>query len=173
MKAFISYSLLDSEEYVVTQLAKKLREQGFYSDTGPYKSNDKIDDETFFKIKSSHLFIGILMHKTSKITALNSLNQRVINEWEFTNSLNIPAVLLVEKSVKLDIPLNNNANILVFDKQHPEKAIELANKTIEESRRPLKSDKTNAAAWILGGLAIVALIVFLAKTTQKEKVFTT
>jgi hypothetical protein len=166
MKAFISYSLLDSEEYIITLLAEELEEQGFYSETGPYKFNNTVDDETFFKIKSSHLFIGILMPTKAKSSAIN---QRVINEWEFAIARKIPSILLVEKSMMPNIQANQNANIVCFDKHQPDKAIEFVKKTMQEAQRPLKKDMNKAAAWIFGGLALIELIGFLAKTVKKEQ----
>jgi hypothetical protein len=166
MKAFISYSLPDSQEYAVTLLARELQEQGFYPDTGPYKFNNTLDDETFFKIKSSHLFIGILMPTRAKSSASN---QRVINEWEFAITRKIPSILLVEKSIMPNISTNQGANIVSFDKNQPDKAIEFVKKAMEEAQRPLKKDINNTVAWLLGGLALIALIGFLAKTVKKEQ----
>jgi hypothetical protein len=165
MKAFISYSLLDSDEYIITKLAGKLEEQGFYPDTGTHKFSQILVDETLFKIKSSHLFIGILMPTKAKSGASN---QRVIKEWEFAISRKVPSVLVVEKSM-LNILPNLNANIISFDKNHPETAIEFVKKTIEESQQPLKTDMNNRVAWLIGGLALLALIAFLANSYQKKK----
>jgi hypothetical protein len=165
MKAFISYSLPNSDEYIITQLAGKLEEQGFYPDVGPYKHNADLDHETIFKIKSSHLFIGILMDKKAKSSASN---QRVIKEWEFAISRKIPSVLVVEKSMLHTVP-NLNTNIISFDKNHPEIATEFVKKTMDESQQPLKADINNRVAWLIGGLALLALIVFLANSYQKKK----
>jgi hypothetical protein len=165
MKAFISYSLPNSDEYIITKLAGKLEEQGFYPDIGPYKLNADLDHETIFKIKSSHLFIGILMLTKAKSSASN---QRVIKEWEFAISRKIPSVLVVEKSMLRSLP-SLNANIISFDKNHPEIAIEFVKKTMEESQSPLKTDIHNTVAWLIGGLALLALIAFLANSYQKKK----
>lgn len=169
MNAFISYSLLDIEDYIVTNLAGELAEQGFYSTTGPYKLTPDLDDETIYKIKSAHLFIGILMHPSARSLKRKNLNQRVINEWEFANSRKVPAILLVEKSIKLDKNIENKDNVFLFDKNHPNEAIALVKKTREEAQNPLKKDMNNAAAWFLGGRVIIPLIGFLAKAHQRQK----
>jgi hypothetical protein len=163
MKAFISYSLPPSDEYIISKFAGNLEEQGFYPDLGPYKFNAELDHETLFKIKSSHLFFGILM--PTKLKSDTSY-QRVLREWEYAVNRKIPAILLVEKSIKLNY---NNVNIVEFDKNNPDKAIEKVKNTIEVARNPSKTDIVNSTAWLLGGLALITLITSLANSTQKKK----
>ena len=146
-----------------------MNELGFYTDSGPYYFGDKIEEESVYKIKSSHLFIGFLMHPSSRSNALKRGNQRVITEWEFAISRKVPAILLVEKSVKLKLPISNSPNILYFDKNNPKPAIELAHQAMENAQNIVKSDKTNAVAWLIGGHAVIALIGFLANAVQREK----
>lgn len=169
MIAFRSSSLPEDNKYVVSQLISKLNEQGFDTTSGPYYFNDIIDDESIFKIQGSHLFIGILMHTTPVPTPLNRQNQRVINEWEYAIAHKIPALLLIENTIQLTTPLSNSENIVVLDKYNPEKAVAFAQKSIQDARQTVKADKTNAAAWILGGDSMLALIGFVARAVQREK----
>jgi hypothetical protein len=172
MMAFISYSLPDEQEYIVSNLVSKLKEQGFYSSLGSYYfKEDIINDETFFKMKAAHFFIGILMPTEDLPTALNAVNKRVITEWEHANSRKIPALLLIDEGIelKLNKPLSNSGNIIPFDKYNPEKAIAFIGNALKEAQRPLENDKTNVAAWILGGDSILALIGYIVRTVQKEQ----
>ena len=75
----------------------------------------------------------------------------------------------MDESIKVDKPLSNSENIIPFDKYHSKKAIAFVENAIKEAQRPLKGDKTNAAAWILGGDSMIELINFLAKTVKKEQ----
>lgn len=169
MLAFRSSSLPKDNEYVVSQLISKLNEQGFDTTSGAYYFSDTIDEESIFKMRGAHLFIGILMHTTLVPTPLNRQNQRVINEWEYAVSRKIPALLLVENTIQLDTSLSNPDNIVVIDKYNPEKAVAFAQKSIQEARQSLDADKINMAAWLLGGDSLIALIGFVARAVQREK----
>ena len=169
MIAYISYSLPDSDDDTVMLLSWKLKKQGFYADSGSNKPSPILDGESMYKIKVSHLFIGILMPTTSVSTASDLHYQRVINEWELALARKVPAILLMDERIQLDTPLSNPENIVLFDKYQPEKAIDFVNKAMEAAHHPPKTDKCNVAAWILGGDSVLALIDILAKTVQTQK----
>jgi hypothetical protein len=168
MIAFISHSLPDNNGDIVAKLAWKLDDEGFYTLRGHYNGlTDSLNEEATFKIKSAHLFIGILMQTTPLPAPLNTVNKRVINEWEYALSRKIPALLLVENTVQLSTPLTNPNNIVFFDKYHPEKTIVCIKNAMEEARHPVEGDKNNAAAWILGGDSLIKLVQVLVKTVEK------
>ncbi len=151
MKAFLSYSLNDSEQYVLSILVKKLNEQGFIVSSS-YDNYSFIGFEQFNQINSSNLFIGV-------ITATSREYERVINEWEAAVKRKVPALLLVDNAVTVHAPYSTNPNIIRFDKYNPDPSIETVKKKIAQSR---ETSQDNSTAWALGGLAVLALIALLS-----------
>jgi hypothetical protein len=92
MIAFISYSISDSEQYVLTLLAQKLREKGF-SVTSNYKQSSQfLDFQTINSIKNSDLFIALVTNSgtmTSTARVYSELKQAFLH--------NKPAILLAEE----------------------------------------------------------------------------
>ncbi len=157
MKAFISYSINDSEQFVLTLLSEKLRERGFSLTSNFKKGSSNIDAFTAMKVKESSLFIGI-------ITAYGLNNQKVISEHHFAVSKNIPALLLVEDNVQLP-PDFVSYNVIFFNRQHPHQAIDKINKEIHKVGNLSvvnQKDSNNAAAWLFGGFALIGLIDLLS-----------
>lgn len=151
MKAFLSYSLNDSEQYVLSILVKKLNEQGFIVSSS-YENYNFIGFEQFSQINSSNLFIGV-------ITVTSQEYLRVVNEWEAAVKRKVPALLLVDNAVTVNPPYSTNPNIIRFDKYNPTPSIETVKAKIEQSK---ETNQDNAAAWALGGLAVLALIALLS-----------
>ena len=157
MKAFISYSLNDSEQFLLTLLSEKLRERGFSLTSNFTKDTPNIDAFTAMKVKESSLFIGI-------ITAFGLNNQKVISEHHFAVSKNVPALLLVEDNVQLP-PDFVSYNVIFFNRKNPHKAIAKINKEIHKVGNQSvvsQTDSNNAAAWLFGGLALIGLIDHLS-----------
>src|SRR5690554_6347147 len=155
MRAFISYSLNDSEQFVLTVLSSKLKEQGFIVSTSHNLFNNTLDYNTFTQLNKSNLFIGL-------ITYTGNANNRVFNEWEQATSRQIPSLLLVENNVKINPSLLQHQNVIVFNRHNPEPSIELVKNKIITSRQNVQSRNDNTVAWILGGLAAIALIGLLS-----------
>ncbi len=155
-KAFISYSIKDSEQYVLTLLSNLLREEGFTIDS----SFDFLDHGDSFrdiknKIANSGLFIGL-------ITAAGK-NKYVLAEWQEAQNSNTPSLLLIEDTIELKSASSNNQNILRFNRNYPESAIEEATFKIRKSKETQVDDVSdNIVGWILGGLAILAIITLLS-----------
>lgn len=160
MKAFISYSLNDSEQYVLTILARKLNEYG-YSIVSSYDNIKSTNSfETFTQIDKANLFIGIL-------TNGGNANDRVKYEWKKANELNIPSLLLVEDNLLVQNEFLGNYNVLRFNRNNPHEAIETIRTRISVPQaaitsRPATKKKDNSAAWILGGVAALIVIGLLA-----------
>lgn len=152
MRAFVSYSLNDSEQYVISLLSKKLYESGFFVTSGFDKRNKEL---THHEIKSSHLFIGLL-------SQAGESNTTVFEEWRYAIKSRIPGILLVENTIILNKSLAIHPNVVRFDRKRPLQAIELVKQKIEKSTTS-KEKLDNAVAWVLGGVATLALISMLSE----------
>jgi len=153
MIAFISYSLNESEKYVVTLLAQKLREKGFSLTSGFSQSPSFVDFQTENEIKNSSLFIGL-------VTSSGRNNfPKVYSELHKALTYNKPAILLVEDTVKLDSGLANFPNLIRFNRYYPDIAMEEVKNRIQTSKTV---QQDNSLAWILGGAAALALISYLS-----------
>lgn len=158
MKAFISYSLKDSEKYIVTILAMQLREQGFVAGSSYYNDYTVDVEDSRWEISRSNLFIGI-------ITSTGDSNSRVLGEWKLAGQTHVPAILLVEDTVQIAAELESHPNVIRFDRLDLERAALNVKERISASRQvpipsPVKLD--NSVAWLMGGAAVLGLISLLA-----------
>ena len=156
MIAFISYSISDSEQYVLTLLAQKLREKGF-SVTSNYKqSSQLLDFQTINSIKNSDLFIALVTNSgnmTSTARVYSELKQAFLH--------NKPTILLAEDTVDLAPHLNIYPNTIRFNRYYPNLAINEVNRRIQFSQTQPQQD--NTLAWLIGGgVAALALISLLS-----------
>ncbi|MGB1204850.1 MAG: hypothetical protein ACPG5B_04340 [Chitinophagales bacterium] len=154
MKAFLSYSLNDTEHFIVTLLAQKLQEQGFYVTSGTYASNYVNNAQTNYEISTSNLFIGI-------ITEMGQANKRVFNEWDYANHKKTPALLFVEDSYVFEEKVSFPNKIIRFNRKNPQPAIDRISQKQADSKRN-KQITDESMAWLLGGMALLALILLLS-----------
>lgn len=155
MKVFLSYSLNDKDLYILTLLAEELNRKGFYIN----QSNDfnsQMSSLTIVNINNSSLFIGL-------ISGTGHEKNRVIKEWELAKSKNIPNILLIENTVRID--KNFNSQHIIFNRDNSKLAIEELKRIIENKKKNLQD--SNALAWILGGAAVISIISLLTKETKK------
>ncbi len=150
MQAFLSYSIAESEKYVLTLLAKKLRERGF-SIVSNY--NEVLDSLSKLQIGDSTLFIGIIAKNGKDL-------ERVNQEIQFAIRKNKPMILLVEENIRVADWIENYPNTIKFNRFYPNLAIEEVNRKIQLSQQ--QPQKDNTLAWILGGFAALALISSLS-----------
>ena len=152
MKAFLSYSLNDTDQYILTLLASELKKRGF----GLNQSNDfniEMSSLTKVNINKSQLFIGL-------ITGDGQEKDRVQREWRLANTANISSILLIENTV----PISPDFKFpyILFDRDNPQLAINvLNNKTT--SITTSTEQNSNGWAWVLGGAAVLAIIGLLSK----------
>jgi len=158
MNAFISYSIGAHEQYILNLLAQKLGETGLTLVTS-YNQSIWVDTQTSNDIKNSALFIGL-------ITSAGPLARtgRVYSEFKLANLHNKPAIFLIEDTVEVAPWVNMYENTVRFNRHYPYQAIEQVKQKIATSQTP--QPNSNAAAWILGGLGILALLSWLS---EKEK----
>jgi len=151
MRAFISYSVNDADQYVLTLLSSELQNKGFTI----YQSNDfysEISSLTKVNINKSQLFIGLM-------TGFGQERDRVFKEWQLANTATIPSILLIENTVQIDP--NFSYPYIVFDRNHPQNAVDQLKNKINELKKELGKD-SNAMAWILGGAALLAIFGLLS-----------
>lgn len=161
MIVYVSYSLQDSELYLITLLFAKLRQAGHivespnsYTNSG-YASGSQWSGKRYVggeyyqsqsRVGSCDLFIGI-------ITVNGSSNYQVMSEWKIANSSNVHNVLLVESGVNVPDPAVNH---IVFDRRNPETAI---NRLFGiEKKQP--ENKTNP--WVAAGLVVAGVAALIA-----------
>lgn len=148
MRAFLSYTFGSEDDIIIRQLGNELMDKGF-SLSQSYDFKPNIHENTEISIRRSELFIGIL-------TANNKDNNRIKKEWAYALEMGLPTIILVEKNVKL----NNNALHIRFDRENPNKAIEALNNKIK-SMQNKPAPTASSFAWVLGGLAIIAIAAML------------
>jgi len=154
MNAFISYSIGDNEQYILSLLAQKLRENGINLVTS-YNQTDTIDWQTMNEIKNATFFIGLITK-----TGRPKKTARVIQELEQTKQYSKPWIILIENSVPINPWVIGNENTIRFNRYFPHQAIEQVNQRIKASKAQPNPD---AAAWILGGIGILALLSWLSE----------
>src|SRR5882757_7743254 len=118
MNAFISYSISENEQYILTILAQELQETGIALVTS-YKQSDRPDFQSINDIKNCTLFIGL-------ITSSGPLARtgRVYSEFNLANQQNKPAIFLIEDTVAVEPWIDNFENTIRFNRHFPEHAIE-------------------------------------------------
>jgi hypothetical protein len=157
MNAFISYSISDEEQYILSLLSQKVAEAGLTLVTS-YNQSDWPDPQAANDIKNSALFIGLM-------TASGSTHRRsrVYSEFKLAHLFNRPAILLIEDTVPVSIWENSYHNTIRFSRYS-------INEAIEEVKRRIRASQTqptpNAAAWILGGLTVIALLSLLSSDNK-------
>ena len=108
-----------------------------------------------YELERSNLFIGI-------ITKIGKYNIRVYDEWQHAVNRRIPTILLIEEGVEEFQGLENYPTVVKFNRDKPEIAINQVKQKIHSANKPLKLGIINAAAWVLGGIATMDLIGWLA-----------
>lgn len=149
MKAFVSYSFIDSELYLVSLLFEQLRKSGYIVETSTLGYNS-----SSFQIQSSNIFLGIITNNSGSVN-------HVINEWNIAKQHNIKNILIIEDGVKIDNPIG--LNFVRFNRNNPTPAInQLFN--INKPAPKTKSNDNVEDALVVGGIivGIAALIALLA-----------
>jgi hypothetical protein len=154
MNAFISYSIGSNEQYLLNLLAQKMSGMGISLVTSPNQSN-WVDTQTPNNIKNSALFIGLITNAGS----LGKMN-RVFSEFKLANMFSKPAIFLIEETVSVAPWVSMYENTIRFNRHFPEQAINQVHNKIATSQNA--QTNSNSAAWILGGLGVLALLSWLS-----------
>jgi hypothetical protein len=154
MNAFISYSIADNEQYILTLLSQKVSEIGLTLVTS-YDQGDWPDTQASDEIKNSAVFIG-LMTNSGRFGKRN----RVYSEFKQANLFNRPAILLIEDSIPVFWE-GYYHNTIRFNRHNIGQTVEEVNNRIRTSQ--LEPPPTpNAAAWLLAGIGVLALLSLLS-----------
>ena len=160
MKAYISPSVPDDEQNILSALAKRISMNGITPTSGYHKFGQNNSELAFYEISKANLFIGVVTSNSFEI-------ERVYNEWQFAIKSETPALLLIENTVDTtDFPLiNKNPDVIRFNRS----SRTALNKTIQMVRT--KSDAANnrvenspfvrEAAWFIGGPVAITLLNIL------------
>lgn len=157
MNVFISYSINDNDQYILTLLSAKLREKNFVVKTSQNFYGQYLDYGTQNDIHFSNLFVGLL---TGSGIELN----RVLEEWRYAQSKNIPTLLLIEDTVNINRTFRGN--YILFNRFRPQSAINEINNRMSPppARRVATQSKKSddIIPWLLGGAALVAILSVLS-----------
>tara|TARA_R110002049_G_scaffold309137_1_gene517476 strand:+ start:545 stop:1018 length:474 start_codon:yes stop_codon:yes gene_type:complete len=156
INVFLSYSLNDQDEYILSLLANQLQNKG----CSIYQSsdfNEVLSPLTTNNIINSQLVIGLVTGKSIE-------RQRIMNEWQVAFNSKIPALLIVEDIVPIDS--NFNHPVIIFSRNNPQLAI---NKLKDEMNKmeSRKDEGSSVAAWLIGGAAVLGLISLLSGDSKK------
>lgn len=163
MKAFLSYSLTDNDQFVIPLVTQKLQAQGFFVTNGSYKpvvaTNSKttvaIDRQTLNEINTASLFIGV-------ITSTGASNEQVYQEWLHSSNQKTPSILLVEDTYPLHPDLLTYPNVIRFNREFPRQAIDSIKLRINNPTSKL-NQINELAPLLIGGAALIALVALLGK----------
>ena len=156
-KAFISYAMQDSEQYVLTLLADLLMSENFQIDSSFNEYGNVVSRASHKKINESTLFIGL-------ITEYGNRNNNVFNEWKIAIQKRIPSLLLIEDAVNVNKKLADHPNVLVFDRNKPQIGLNKIKYQIQNAKNfvDIKNNE-NALGWVLGGAAALTIINLLSE----------
>ena len=151
MKVFISYSINDKDQFILTLLSSELVKKGYEINQSTDFQKTELSSLTKINISKAELFIGI-------ITGTGFEQKRIMHEWRRAQVGKVPSILLVENTV----PVNDNFNFryIAFDRKYPEKAIDILNKEIQKNNLS-KQKNTKALNLVLGGAALLLVLSLL------------
>jgi hypothetical protein len=160
MNAFISYSISENEQYILTLLAQKLQEKGI-SLTTSYSQLYFLDWQNINEIINAHFFIGLIAHPGNQ-------SDRVYRQLRQALQHRKPAILLIEDTLAAPSDLAYFPNVVRFNRNHPWVAIDEVKNRMKTSQTPeITQPNNDALAWVLGGLATLALIALLSSDKGK------
>lgn len=160
MKAYISPSVTDDEQYILSALSKRIRANGIATTAGYHKFGQNNSELAFHEISKTNLFIGIVTGNSSEL-------ERVYNEWQFAIKSETPALLLIENTVDTDgFPLiNKNPDVIRFNrssKTNLNKTIQIVRaKSDAASNRVENRPFVREASWFIGGPVAITLLNIL------------
>lgn len=160
MKAYISPSVPDDEQNILSALSKRIRTNGITPVAGYHKFGQNNSELAFHEISKANLFIGVITGNSCEM-------ERVYNEWQFALKSETPALLLIEDTVDCDgFPLiNKNPDVIRFNrasKTNLNKTIQMVRtKSNAASNRVENASFVRETAWFIGGPVAITLLNIL------------
>lgn len=111
-RAYIDYSIKQTDAHMVYEIGDLLREQGYeimYSYEHP---DHPKTGHAFEEIALSLFYVGI-------VTAPGKNWKYVMQHWQYAKSQGITAMLLVEKNIAIPSQIARDPNVLQFDRFMP------------------------------------------------------
>ena len=152
--AFISYSIAENERFILNLLAQRIAEAGLTLVTS-YDQGDWPDPQSSDQIRNSSVFIG-LMTKSGRLAK----RKRVYADFKQAHLLSRPAILLIEQGIQTFWEQHYH-NTIFFNRHNINQSIEEVKRRIHTSQAQ-PSQKPDAAAWLLAGVGILALLALLS-----------
>ena len=159
MKAYISPSVADDDQNILSALSKKIR-KGITLVSGYHKYGQNNSELAFYEISKSNLFIGLIAGNSTE-------SVRVYNEWQYALKSGTPALLLIENTVNIDdFPLmKKHPDVIRFNRSSAaslNKTIQLVReKSDAASNRAENSHFVRETAWFLGGPVVLTFLNIL------------
>jgi len=155
MKAFLSYSLADKDQYLITLLSNKLQEKNYFLQTGINIMDVNIDAYSQQHILTSQLFVGI-------VSTDGLQRNRVLQEWNLAYTNKIPAVLLIEQGIQING--GDPSAYVRFNRMNPQSAIIQIQQRMSS---PARSTDQEGIGWLVAGAALLALLAIFAGGAKK------
>lgn len=155
-QVFISYSIEDSNLYLITLLLEHLKRNDYSVSVSAHWEGSES------KIANSDIFIGIITNNSNSVGYVEK-------EWNIAKQNNIPYVLVVENGVKITNP--QSISFIRFDRSNPDEAI-IQLFQIKDSNLPIakkKKNKDDLVSDILKGTILIAGIAALICLLSKNK----
>ena len=152
--AFISYAIAENEQYILNLLAQRIAEAGLSLVTS-YNQGDWPDPQSTDEIRNSAVFIGLIT-KAGTIAKRN----RVYSDFKQAHAVNRPAILLIEQGIRT-LWEQHYHNTIFFNRYNIAHSIEEVKQRIHKSQLQ-PPQNTDAAAWLLAGVGILALLALLS-----------
>lgn len=155
-KAFVSYSVEDSNLHLITLLLEHLRKNNYEVSVSTLWSDSDM------RIANADIFIGIITNKGDSINY-------VVEEWQTARRNKIPYVLVVENGVKIEDP--ESLSFIRFNRSNPQEAIDRLFNIRQNSANVSSTKKNygNSTSDVIIGVAIIAGIAALISLLSKNE----
>jgi len=156
MNAFISYSLLSSDEYLLTLISFNLNEANIDVLVSQNDSRESVDEKTQQQISESDVFIGIVLNQGNEV-------KRVESEFDEANKMGIPCLFIIEDEINNYIISKSSVSLQRNNIQ----------KTVYDIEREINLSKTDpknkeSLGWLVAGNSIIKTLNTAFQTIQNS-----
>ena len=158
MNAYVAYSIHDYEQYLLNLLAQRLATNGVTLVTSANQIGP-LDFPMTNAIRNCAFFIGLFTY-----AGLHTKPERAWQEVTAAYESNRPMILLIEEGIQLAPWAENHPGTIRFNRNNVEMAMNVVKARVDHAKT-VQSNNT-AAAWLLGGVGILALLALLSDTKK-------